>query len=140
MEKAKDAVKRELRRQYDAACNGYVTELLRMWELDGFYGYWIGDDVGGVYDYGGAFTIGMEDIIYCVENDVTEEQYQEWQEYICEAIEFGFDTPNLKSWMHGCPRTDKATFERLCALKAELNKAVDEERRRAAMESQHTGQ
>ena len=140
MEKAKDAVKRELRRQYDAACNGYVTELLRMWELDGFYGYWIGDDVGGVYDYGGAFSIGMEDIIYCVENDVTEEQYQEWQEYICEAIEFGFDTPNLKSWMHGCPRTDKATFERLCALKAELNKAVDEERRRAAMESQHTGQ
>lgn len=140
MEKAKDAVKRNLRRQYDAACNGYVTELLRMWELDSFYGYWIGDDVGGVYDYGGAFTIGMEDIIYCVENDVTEEQYQEWQEYICEAIEFGFDTPNLKSWMRGCPRTDKATFERLRALKAELNKAVDEERRRAAMESQHTGQ
>ena len=131
MEKAKDAVKRQLKEQWKQACNGYLAELLRMWKLDAFYAYWIGDDVGGVLDYGGGdFTIGMDDMRYCVENDVTQEQYIEWQEYCCDAAEFGFDLPNLKSWMMGCPRTSPEAFERLRKMKAELNEAVNVEKER----------
>ena len=101
MKKTKDAVKRKLKGQWELACNGYLCELLNMWELDSYYGYWIGEEIGGVYDYGGGmFTIGMDDIIYCVEHDIGREQYIEWQEYCCDAAEFGFDTPNLKSWMN----------------------------------------
>ena len=125
MKKTKDAVKRELKGQWELACNGYLCELLNMWELDSYYGYWIGEEVGGVYDYGGSFTIGMDDIIYCVEHDVTQQQYMEWQDYICDADEFGFDTPNLKSWMMGCPRTPEATFKRLREMKAKLNEAIE---------------
>ena len=131
MEKTKDSIKKMLKEQYEKACNGYLCELLRMWELDAHYGYWIGEEVGGVLDYGsGMFTINIDDIIYCVENDVTHQQYMEWQEYICDAAEFGFDTPNLRSWMRGCPRTSAETFERLRALKADLNNAVEEEKQR----------
>ena len=131
MEKTKDAVKRQLKEQWKQACHGFLTELLRMWELDACYGYWVGDEVGGLYDYGdGMFTISMDDIIYCVLGDITREQYIEWQEYICDATEFGFDTPNLKSWMMGCPRTPQAVFDRLRGMKAKLNKAVEEEKQR----------
>jgi len=130
MEKTKDAVKRELKKQYECACNGYVAELLRKWELDAYYGYWIGEEVGGIYDYGGSFTITMEDIIYCVENEVTEEEYSEWLEYCTDASEFNMVTPNLKSWRMGCPRTDNETFERLRGLKADLAKAIEEEKER----------
>lgn len=131
MKKTKDAVKRQLKEQWQKACNGFLVELLRMWELDAYYGYWIGDEVGGVYDYGdGMFTISMDDIIYCVLSDITREQYIEWQEYICDATEFGFDMPNLKSWMMGCPRTPQAVFHRLRGMKAKLYKAVDEEKQR----------
>lgn len=131
MEKTKPAVKRQLKEQWEKACNGYLTELLRMWELDAFYAYWIGDEVGGVLDYGGgAFTIGMDDIIYCVEHNVSEQQYQEWQEYIIDAAEFGFDTPNLRSWHMGCPRVQQATFNRLRSLKKDLADAVAEEQHR----------
>lgn len=131
MKKTKDAVKRNLREQWLKAVQGYLCELLNMWELDSYYGYWIGDEPGGMYDYGdGTFTIGMDDIIYCVEHDVTKEEYMEWQEYCCDAAEFGFDTPNLKSWMMGCPRTPEATFKRLRKLKADLNNAINEEQER----------
>lgn len=131
LEKTKSAVKRQLKEQWEKACNGYLVELLRMWELDPFYADWIGEEVGDIMDYGsGMFTIGMDDIIYCVENDVTREQYTEWQEYICDASEFGFDTPNLKSWMHGCPRTPQETFKKLRELKANLDKEIEEEKRR----------
>ena len=131
MKNTKDTVKRQLKEQWKQACNGFLTELLRMWELDAYYAYWIGDVVGGVLDYGGGdFTIGMDDIIYCVENDVTQEQYMKWQEYCCDAAEFGFDLPNLKSWMMGCPRTSPEVFERLRKMKAELNDAVEVEKER----------
>jgi hypothetical protein len=130
MEKTKDAVKQQLREDWEKACNGFLVELLRMWELDGHYGYWIGEDVGGVYDYGGELCIGMDDIIYCVEHDVTEEEYREWSDYCVEASEFGFDTPNLRSWIKGCPRTSKETFDHLRSLKKDLADAVEEEKKR----------
>jgi hypothetical protein len=123
-------VKRQLKEQWEKACNGYLVELLRMWELDAYYGYWIGDEVGGVYDYGGSFTIGMDDIIYCVENDVTREQFVEWQEYICDAVALGFDTPNLRSWMKGCPRVQPETFDRINKLKADMNAIIEEEKKK----------
>jgi hypothetical protein len=130
MEKTKDAVKQQLREDWEKACNGYLVELLRMWELEAWYGYWIGEDVGGVYDYGGELCIGMDDIIYCVEHDVTEEEYREWSDYCVEASEFGFDTPNLKSWHMGCPRTPQETFDHLRILKKNLADAVEEEKQR----------
>ena len=129
MSKTKDSTKAMLREQWEKACNGYLVELLRMWELDAYYGYWIGEEIGGVYDYGGGmFTIGMDDIIYCVENDVEYKECIAWLDYICEAAEFGFDTPNLRSWHRGCPRTPPEVFERLRGIKADLAKAVEEEK------------
>ena len=129
MEKTKNSVKRMLKEQYEKACNGYLVELLRMWELDAYYGYWIGQEIGGVYDYGGGmFTIGMNDIIYCVEHDIDREQYIEWQEYCCDAAEFGFDMPNLKSWMMGCPRTSQEVFKKLREMKKILDDAIKAEK------------
>jgi len=128
MEKTKDGIKKMLKDQWEKACNGYLVELLRMWELDAHYGYWIGDEVGGVYDYAdGVMTINMDDIIYCVEHDVEYKEYMAWQEYICEAAEFGFDTPNLRAWCRGCPRTPQEVFDHLRELKAKLDKAVEDE-------------
>lgn len=122
----KEEVKSRLKAEYEQSCDGYLRELLRMWDLDSYYGYWIGDEVGGVYDYAdGSIDIGMADIIYCVENDVTREQFDEWSEYICDASEFGFETPNLRSWMHGCPRTPEETFERLRKMKRELANEIE---------------
>jgi hypothetical protein len=131
MKKAKDAIKRQLKEQWQQACNGFLVELLRMWELDAHYGYWIGDETGGVYDYGdGMLTINMDDIIYCVLSDVTQEQYEEWQQYIIDASEFGFATPNLRSFVRGCPRTPAETFQHLREIKATLNDAIRDEKER----------
>jgi hypothetical protein len=135
MEKTKEDIKRMLRKQWEQACNGYLVELLRMWELDSYYGFWVGKEVGGVYDYGyGMFTISMDDIIYCVENDVPESQYIEWQEYCCDAAEFSFDQPNLRSWVKGCPRTSELVFNKLREMKKVMLDAVEQEKERIKKE------
>jgi glutathione S-transferase len=131
MKKTKDAVKQQLKEQWKKACRDFLDELLRMWELDAHYGYWIADEDGTLYDYGdGMFTINMDNIIYCVLGDITREQYMEWQEYICDAAEFDFPLPNLRSWMRGCPRTPPEAFEKLRKLKQDLNDAVEEEKKK----------
>ena len=102
--------------------------LLKSWDLSEHYGYWIADEIGGVYAYGDDLFINMDDIIFCVENDVTELQYREFLEYCSTANEFGFDTPNLKSWIAGCPRVSENTFKQLRELKDNLHKVVEEEK------------
>jgi hypothetical protein len=130
MKKTKDAVKRQLKEQWEKVCNGYLVELLRMWELGACYGYWDFDKPGTIYHYGEKHDLTMEEIIYIVENDIEEDEVLAWEDYLLDAFEFKFPTPNLRSWHMGCPRTPPETFERLRALKADLDNAVEEEKKR----------
>lgn len=130
MEKTKNSVKRMLKEQYKKACNGYLVELLRMWELDAYYGYWNSDQPGTIYHYGETHNLTMEDIIYIVENDIKEDEVLEWEDYCLDAYEFNFTTPNLRAWHMGCPRTSKETFDHLRSLKKDLADAVEEEKQR----------
>lgn len=142
----REALTKGLRSQYDAACNAYVEQLLKDWELDGYYGDWVGDEVGGTYMYADTTFLDMSDIIYCVEQEVKHEEYLEWLDYCSEAAEFGLTQPNFPSWHRGCPRTDAATFEHLHALKDDLMQAIEDEKERmkqgvgAAIESPDNGQ
>ena len=130
MNNTKDSTKAALREQWEKACNGYLVEMLRMWELDAHYGYWNSDEPGTIYHYGDYHNLTMEDIIYIVEHDIEEDEVTAWEYYCLDAYEFKFTCPNLRAWHMGCPRTEQAVFERLRELKADLAKAVEEEKER----------
>jgi len=130
MKKTKDGIKRMLKDQWRKACNGYLAELLRMWELDAQYGYWSGDENGTMYHYGETHNLTMEDIMYIVDCEIEEDEVLAWEDYCLDAHEFGFDIPNLRAWHRGCPRTSKETFDTLRILKNNLAEAVEEERNR----------
>lgn len=130
MEKTKDGIKRTLRENYAMVCNGYLAELLRMWELDARYGYWVGGEVGDFYCYGEMHNLSMENIIYIVENDIEENEVLAWEDYCLDAHEFRFDMPNLRAWHRGCPRTPQEIFDHLRELKTNLAQAVEEEKER----------
>lgn len=135
MEKTKNSVKRMLKEQYEQACNGYLCELLRMWELSSCYGYWNSDEPGTIYHYAETHNLTMEDIIYIVENDIEEDEVLAWEDYCVDAYEFKFTTPNLRAWHKGCPRTPQSVFDKLRALKANLESSVEAEKQRIENES-----
>ena len=130
MKKTKETVKRELKEAYEKVCNNYRDKLLRMWELDGHYGYWNSDQPGTIYHYGEMHNLTMEEIIYIVDNDIEEAEVMVWEDYMLDALEFGFDVPKLMAWHRGCPRIPNATFDRLRQMKADLEKLVDDEKDR----------
>lgn len=122
--------KEELRKNYEDACNDYVKALGELWELDvEYYGSWVGDDVGGVFDYGdGMFSINMKDIALCVDNDIKMQEYSEYMEY-CARVAFLWpdeSLPNFTSWHKGCPRYSEETLERLEGMRRDFEKSLED--------------
>ena len=115
-----------LRTNYEDACNNYLLALLNMWELNANEGYWIGDAVGEIYDYDGAFTISMQNIIFCVENSVSMEKYTEYVDYYIKCHEYKFNCANLPSYVKGCPTVPQETFDKLDNLKRCIEECIND--------------
>ena len=124
--KTNDAVKRHLKEQFETACNGYLLELHNMWGLSSKDGYWICDEVGGLYAHGESIFIKMDEIIFCVENNVSMETFMEYSEYCLKCNEYNFNIPNLKSYFKGCPTVPQETFDRLDDLKRQMNECIND--------------
>ena len=138
MKKIKDAALKQLNENYERACNAWVKELERMWDMQMQNGYWI-DEPGGVYDFDGAWTLGMTDITYAVRHGVTMEQAADWQEYVCWAAEFDFQLPTLREYVeNSVPMPDHDAQQRITDMKAELTRLCNEER--ARLKTQETDQ
>lgn len=116
-----------LKENYEKACNNYVRALLTLWGIDYKCGYWVGGEVGGVYDCDGWVFLNMQDVVYCVENGVTSEEYEQWQDYGVKCAEYNLPILNLNAWHKGAPRYD---FTKLDSLKKDLEEAIENEKNR----------
>ena len=114
-----------LKENYEKACNDYVAALLTLWDVDYRYGYWVGSEVGGVYDCDGWMLLNMQDVVYCVENGVTSEEYEQWQDYGVKCAEYNLPIMNLNAWHRGAPRHD---FTKLDAAKKALEDEIENEK------------
>lgn len=90
---------------------------------------WVANCVGDVTCVGDIF-VGMQTIITDIEMDAPEEEFLKWYDYNLVANEFGFTTPNFESWLRGCPRVPQESFDKLEALKKDLENAILEEQAR----------
>ena len=115
-----------LKEDYEKACNAWMCELLNMWELSTLNGFGVGDEVGGVYCHEAGLSLGMDDIIFCVEQGVPMDKYLEYVDYIEKCNEYGFNTLNLKSFVKGCPTVPKETFDKLDGLKKQLEECIND--------------
>lgn len=116
-----------LKKEFEKTANNYLKLLCDSWDLDEYYGYWVGDEVGGIYDFAdGYITINYDDIRYCVENDVKLKDFIDWQEYIIFCHDYNQTMPNFQSYYKGCPRISDEFRERLYKLKTELEQACKE--------------
>ena len=135
MEKTKDSVLRQLEQEYEQACNAWVLELARMWNLDVQVGYWIGGETGGVYDFGGEWAIGMRDIRYAVRGGITYDQAIDWVDYVCWAGANDVHQPTLQEYVeYKVPILDEEARQRITEgrkrieqMKVELMRICDEE-------------
>lgn len=110
----------KLRKEFDRAVANYIAALLKQFDWDAFYGYWVGDDCTGIYAYAEEYFISLADVIYIVDNNVSLDDFQEWYFYTLFASEYKQTCPNLNSWMKGCPRLSKVEQEKLRTMQADF--------------------
>ena len=124
--------KENIKKAYESACQDYLRQLLADW---GFYneetkeiceGWWVGDEIGGLFCLEDDTFISMDDIKYCVDNNVGHDTYQEFQDYNAKCSEFGFNHMNLNAFVLGAPRVSDEEFKHFQRLKDELNHSITE--------------
>lgn len=101
---------------YDAGCNALAKEFARKYELSQMDMYWVGDNAGDICCIGDYF-FSTEAMKVALDYDVDWHDLMAWYDYTIESQTLHLITPNLVSWVKGCPR---ASEEQLRVLR-ELN-------------------
>lgn len=117
---------RILRTNYEDACNNYLLTLLNLWDLNACDGYWISDEVGGLYAHGDTIFIHMNEIVFCVENNVSMETFMDYTDYYIKCKEYNFNVPDFKSYFNGCHKVPQETFDKLDKLKEEMDRCIND--------------
>ena len=123
--------KEKAREYFVKGCNEYLRLFCEKHDFDyeEAKDSWVANCVGDVTCVGDIF-VDMQTIIADIEMDAPEEEFLKWYGYNLVANEFGFTTPNFDHWLRGCPRVPQESFDKLEALKKDLEDAIKEEKRR----------
>ena len=121
--------KEYIKMNYETACYEYLKRLLFNWGYGdctvSSVGWWVGDDIGGLFCFEDDTFINMDEIRYCVDNDVSQETYNEYIEYNLKCSEYGFENMNLNAFVKGAPRIQEEAFDGLDKQKKMLEESIE---------------
>lgn len=120
-----DGTLQTIKNDFERVAQLYTKQFCKLFELDEDNGWWVADEIGGVYCNGDLFMIAFAEMKIVVDNQIQYDAYMEYVEYCEWANEFGQPAPNLHSWMMGCPRHSKESMQRLRDLKREFEFACE---------------
>ncbi len=117
-------MKKTLKQKFKEIAEEYRKALDNAWEI--VDGYWVCDDPGSLYLFSdGYYCINFDDLRLAVDNKITLDVFIEWSNYNSQALEFKFNTINLKSWISGCRVIKQEVFDHLEGLKKELENQIE---------------
>lgn len=109
------------------AANAYVDALCEKFEWDASYGWWVADDVTGVYCYAEDYSLTLSNIVAMVTHDIAFDVFRAWYDYTLFCAEFHIGrVPSLTAWAQGCPRLSADEQQHLRDLRDELDRLVND--------------
>ena len=123
-------MKHELKLAYEAACANYIAAFMEQYGLTCDPEPWVANEIGGIVNIGDCF-FGFDEIRLCVDNDVPWNDLIEWYDYNTQSNQYGLATPNLKSWLKGCPRVSKERLDEICEHWKALDELIEQTKKEA---------
>ena len=115
---------------YEDAINEIIKAFKEKQGLDTYGGYWIGNQIGEVYDFGDTMTFDFRDILIDLKQNAPKDEIFKWREYMMRIWSINhmaggvlLKENNYRSWLKGCPRL---TEEELNAVENKWKTLVDE--------------
>lgn len=101
----------ELISNYENAVNAIIEEFKKKQELTSNEGYWIGNQIGEVYDFGDAYTFDFNDVLLDIKENAVKGEIFKWRNYMLRIWQLNnmaggvlLNEINYRSWIKGCPR------------------------------------
>lgn len=101
----------DLIKNYEDAVNAIITEFKKKQGIESDEGYWIGNQIGEVYDFGDAMTFDFHDILIDLKENAPKEEIFKWRNYMLRIWSINnmaggvlLQEANYRSWLKGCPR------------------------------------
>lgn len=120
----------ELISNYENAVNAIVDEFKKKQEIKSSEGYWIGKEIGGVYDFGDTMTFDFRDILTDIKTNAEKDEIFKWQEYNLRIWSLNnmvggmfLQEINYSNWLKGCPRLSSDELDK---VEAKYKKLVEE--------------
>ena len=114
---------------YEDAINEIIKAFKEKQGLDMYEGYWIGNQVGEVYDFG-DMTFDFRDVLIDLKEDAPKGEIFKWRDYMMRIWSINnmaggilLQENNYRSWLKGCPRL---TEEELNTVEEKWKTLVDE--------------
>lgn len=108
----------EIIENYENSVNAIVEGFKKKNEFNSPEGYWIGNEVGGVYDFGDTMTFDFRDILTDIKDNAPKDEIVKWQEYNLRIWQINnivggafLKDINYHSWLKGCPRLSDHELE-----------------------------
>lgn len=101
--------------QYEAGCNALADEFIRKYELSYADMHWVGDNAGDICCIGDWF-FSTEAMKVAIDYDVDWSDLMAWYDYTIDSQMLHLITPNLESWVKGCPRASEEQLKVLRKL------------------------
>lgn len=101
----------ELISNYENAVNAIIEEFKKKQELTSNEGYWIGNQIGEVYDFGDAYTFDFNDVLLDIKENAVKGEIFKWRNYMLRIWQLNnmaggvlLNEINYRSWIKGYPR------------------------------------
>lgn len=101
----------ELISNYENAVNAIIEEFKKKQELTSNEGYWIGNQIGEVYDFGDAYTFDFNDVLLDIKENAVKGEIFKWRNYMLRIWQLNnmaggvlLNEINYRSWIKGCSR------------------------------------
>lgn len=127
--------KKDLKQNYEQACNDYLKAFCDMYELQ-----YEGDEAWvarqhGTLAYIGDYYFNFDDIRLCVDRRIPWNEVISWYDYNTQVHDIGLDCINLESWIMGAPRASRETIDHFYQIRRDFHDLIEEEKERIKQES-----
>lgn len=120
----------DLIKNYEDSVNAIIAAFKEKQGIVSTEGYWIGNQIGEVYDFGDTMTFDFHDVLLDIKENATKGKIIKWRDYTLRIWSINnmaggvlLREMNYKSWLKGCPRL---TDEEMDVIENKWKNLVDE--------------
>lgn len=87
----------KLKHDYGVVCDRYAVAFCEMYGYSMHYCWWVAEERGGVFIVNDCeISLGMSDLVYAVDNKVSEKDFNQWWDKCLENVDFNL---SLRQYM-----------------------------------------